>query len=67
MLLSRVHLVFINQLWYKHSFITVKSLRLSNPTVEKYLLCLLLQAFLNAVSKHKFTTQHLAKCTFEYI
>ena len=39
MLLSRVHLLFINQLWYKHSVITAENLRLSNPTVEKYLLC----------------------------
>ena len=38
-LLSRVHLLFINQLWYKHSVITAENLRLSNPTVEKYLLC----------------------------
>ena len=37
MLLSRVHLPFINQLWYKHSVITAENLRLSNPTVEKYL------------------------------
>ena len=39
MLLSRVHLLFVNQLWYKHSVITAENLRLSNPTVEKYLLC----------------------------
>ena len=39
MLLSRVHLLFINQLWYKHSVITAKNLRFFNPTVEKYLLC----------------------------
>ena len=39
MLLSRVHLLIINQLWYKHSVITAENLRLSNPTVEKYLLC----------------------------
>ena len=39
MLLSRVHLLFINQLWYKHSVITAENLRFSNPTVEKYLLC----------------------------
>ena len=34
MLLSRVHLLFVNQLWYKHSVITAENLRLSNPTVE---------------------------------
>ena len=39
MLLSGVHLLFINQLWYKHSVITAENRRLSNPTVEKYLLC----------------------------
>ena len=41
MLLSRVlsRVQFINQLWYKHSVITAENLRLSNPTVEKYLLC----------------------------
>ena len=39
MLLSRVHLLFIDQLWYKHSVITAENLRLSNTTVEKYLLC----------------------------
>ena len=40
MILSRVYLLFIiNQLWYKHSVITAENLRLSNPTVEKYLLC----------------------------
>ena len=39
MLLSRVHLLFINQLWYKHSVITAENLRLSNHTVEKYELC----------------------------
>ena len=39
MLLSRVHLLFINQLWYKHSVIAAENLRLSNPTVEKYFLC----------------------------
>ena len=39
MLLSRIHLLFINQLWCKHSVITAENLTLSNPTVEKYLLC----------------------------
>ena len=39
MLLSRVHLLFINQLWYKHSVVAAENLRLSNPTVEKYLVC----------------------------
>ena len=29
-LLFRVHLLFINQLWYKHSVITAENLRLSN-------------------------------------
>ena len=52
MLLSRVH----NQLWYKHSVISAENLSLSNPKVEKYLLCWLLQAFLKAVSEYKFTT-----------
>ena len=36
MLLSRVHLLFINQLWYKHSVITAENRVI---TVEKYLLC----------------------------
>ena len=35
-LLSRVHLLFINQLWYKHNVITAD---FPNPTVEKYYLC----------------------------
>ena len=39
MVLSRVELLFINQFWYKHSVITAENLRLSNPAVEKYLLC----------------------------
>ena len=34
-----VHLLFISQLWYKHSVITAEILRLSKPTVAKYLLC----------------------------
>ena len=34
MLLSRVHLLFITQLWYKH--ITAENLRLSNFTAEKH-------------------------------
>ena len=32
MLLSRVHLLFINQLWYKHSVITVLKI-LDFPTL----------------------------------
>ena len=36
MLLSRVHLLFINQFWYKHSVITAENLRFSNHAVEKY-------------------------------
>ena len=32
-------LLSINQLWYKHRAITPENLRLSNPTVEKYLMC----------------------------
>ena len=39
MALSRVHLLFINQLWCKHSVITAENHRLSILTVEKYLLC----------------------------
>ena len=39
MLLFRVHLLFIKRLWYKHSVVTAENRRLSNPTVEKYLLC----------------------------
>ena len=39
MQLPRVHLLFINQLRCKHIVITAENFRLSNPTVEKYLLC----------------------------
>ena len=46
MLLSRVHLLFINQLWYNHSVITVENLRLSNPTVEKIFTVLTATGFL---------------------
>ena len=48
MLLSRVHLLFINQLWYKHSVTLLQNLRLPNPTVEKIFTVLTATGFLEA-------------------
>ena len=48
MLLSRAHLLFINQLWNKHSVITAENLRLSNPTAEKIFTVLTTTGFLEA-------------------